>query len=152
MKFLIKTITKKYLNKKILLVLASLVCIGGIVLAIRDHVFASFTPQPETFTELYLNDNPSLPQQVSSYRLYAFSFTIHNLEGKTINYPYEVYLASSGQKSSIDKKTVTLPNSKSVTINELFSFNSGSASGSAEIVVNLLNKNQQVDFWVKGGK
>lgn len=114
---------------------------------VREQVALATTKKPETFTELYFENHLKLPSTIKIGEKYPFSFTIHNLEYKTMNYPYEVYIDTDGKRQNIEKKTVTLSHDNRVTINEEFSPISATRSA---VVVNLLNKNQEIRFWIEG--
>lgn len=80
-------------------------------------------PQEEPFTELFLNNHLDLPKQVEKGQAVLFSFTIHNLEGKTVKYPYVVYLQTDkGARISIAHNAVTLADKESKIINEEYTF------------------------------
>ena len=78
-------------------------------------------PHPESFTELYLDDytgmRQGMPTEIIPGTTIDFSFTVHNLEGKDIVYPYNVYLVDeigtttlkSGVITLADKATVSTP-------------------------------------------
>ena len=112
----------------------------------KDTITLATTVRPETFTELYVDDHLELPSIVKTNQPYYFEFTIHNLENKDMNYSYEVYLQSTKIKLPIDQKTVTIKNGRSKTIREGFQVNAPITK--SKIVVKLLNKNQEVDFWI----
>jgi hypothetical protein len=48
-------------------------------------------PRPERFTELYLENHSAIPQTVVPGQTVPFSFTVRNLEGEAMEYPYEIY-------------------------------------------------------------
>jgi hypothetical protein len=109
------------------------------------------TARSEPFTELYFEDYLHLPSTVTPKHLYSFQFTLHNLEDKDMEYPYEVY-AEVGQGKFIifDKGTVFVKKNEYITIQEKFAI--ASVFPRSEIVVNLINKNQQIDFWIEREK
>ena len=106
--------------------------------------------QPETFTELYFEDNLHLPSEVIPGHPYFFQFTLHNLEGKDMEYPYEVYIEVGQDKLIFDKGTVFVKENDYKTIQERFA--TSSVLPKSEIVVDLINKNQQIDFWIEEEK
>ncbi|MDO8741964.1 MAG: DUF1616 domain-containing protein [bacterium] len=80
-------------------------------------------PQAESFTELFLNNHLDLPKQVEKGQTVQFSFTIHNLEGKTMTYPYVVYLKTDGgYRIPIARNSVTLAHKESRLIKESYTF------------------------------
>lgn len=105
---------------------------------------------PETFTELYFDDNLQLPSQVIPKHLYIFQFTLHNLEGKDMDYPYEVYIQSGQDKKIFDQGTVLVKVNSYNTIQERFA--TSNILPKSQIVVVLINKNQQIDFWISGAR
>ncbi len=111
----------------------------GIVIVIVTLVIAR--PEPESFTELYFNDHQNLPKY--SQDSYNFSFTIHNLENKDINYKYQVLvddkIALFNTIEIKDKENITIP--VSIKIDKDFK--------KAKIQVLLPEKQQEIHFWVK---
>jgi hypothetical protein len=103
--------------------------------------------QAETFTELYFEDNLHLPSQVIPKRPYFFQFTLHNLEGKDMEYPYEVYIEVGQDKLLFDKGTLFVQENGYKTIQERFATTDILRKG--EIVVDLVNENQHIDFWIQ---
>ena len=104
--------------------------------------------QSETFTELYFEDYLQLPSEVIPEHPYFFQFTLHNLEGKDMEYSYEVYVEVGQDKLIFDEGTVFVKENDYKTIQERFA--STSVLPKSEIVVDLINKNQQIDFWIEG--
>jgi hypothetical protein len=102
-------------------------------------------PKPERFTELYFNNSETLPSSTTKDDPLSFSFTIHNEEGTSTVYPYTVYFQDpEGDKTTITKNTVTLPDNASTTIAISHVFKSTDEQGS--VVVDLTSLNQQIDF------
>jgi hypothetical protein len=114
---------------------------------VKEAVVLATTVKPETFTELYFEDHLSLPSKITYNRENKFKFTIHNLENKDMNYPYEVYIDVNGGKQVIDKKSIFIKNNESKTIDEDFTL--VLTIERVEVTVNLINKNQQIDFWME---
>jgi hypothetical protein len=111
--------------------------------------------QPDTtakfYTELYFEDYTRLPSKVTPQHQYFFKFTLHNLENKDMEYPYEMYaVLGQGKFVIFDKGTVLVKKNEYKTIQEGFDIDNTSLPRS-EIVVNLINKKQQIDFWIEGG-
>ena len=104
--------------------------------------------QSETFTELYFEDYLHLPYKVISRHPYFFQFTLHNLEGKDMDYSYEVYIKLGKVELIFDKGMIFVKEGDYETIQERFA--SASVLPKSEIVVYLKNKNQQIDFWIEG--
>ena len=159
----IKKVKSKKRNYKLivkveLLILALLFAVGlyqvyQYVPGVKEAVTLATTVKPETFTELYFENHLQLPANISYNQENKFAFTVHNLEYKTITYPYEVYIKCSdvgclGEKQIIDEGKITLKHDEYKTIPESFTLTT--PTGRIEVVTNLINKNQQIDFWASG--
>jgi hypothetical protein len=147
---------KKINSKLILRILLPLFIITSLVAGIfllvnyvpsvREAFILATTKKPETFTELYFEDHLTLPKEITLFKENNFKFTIHNLENKDMEYPYEVYIEVNGEKQSIDKNSVLIKNNEYKTITQTFIITTPIQR--AKIVVNLIDKNQQIDFWM----
>ena len=103
-------------------------------------------PEPENLTELYFENHNDLPKSITSGQKYEFTFTIHNLENKDMDYPYVVFLRTDEKKIILDEKSVNLKNGEFKMIKEEL----GSLKNSKmKITVELVNRNQQIDFWME---
>jgi hypothetical protein len=153
-----KKINWKLITRIELIILAVLFVIGAYriydtVPAVKEAVTLATTVQPETFTELYFENHTSLPSMIALNHENKFKFTVHNLEYKTMTYPYEVYVKCSdigcnGEKQIIDEGKITLKQNEYKTIPESFTLTL--PAGKMEVVANLINKNQAIDFWAYG--
>lgn len=103
-------------------------------------------PKDETFTELYLDKYPRFyAEEVFDGKKAAFSFVVHNLEGKDVKYKYRVYFDSvNGQTRVIDSGMITLKQNESKTKDEYYVFYNSHDFGN--IVVSLPELNQEVFF------
>ena len=111
--------------------------------AIANDVKLATSYQPETFTELYFDNHMVLPTVIDGGKIYGFSFTVHNVEAKDMEYSYIVYLQSDFQKVLLDQGNFTLKNDGIKTIQETF----GPLKNiKMKVTVVLVNKNQQIDF------
>lgn len=63
-----------------------------------------------------------------------------------MEYPYEVYIEVNREKQMIDKSSVLIKNNECITISEDFTITIPMQR--AKVVINLINKNQQIHFWV----
>ncbi len=145
-------------DKRIFLQVALVVACGvvisevGILLynafpSLRENVALATTVKPETFTELYFEDHLKLPQETTLEKTYSFKFTVHNLEYKDMDYPYEVYIASNSAKlMTIDKGTISLKHDQYQTVLERYVLEGKIKR--AKVVVDLPSKKQQIDFWI----
>ena len=150
-------VKNKKINSKLVLriglplfILACLV-IGIILLinyvpSVKEAFILATTKKPETFTELYFEDHLSLPKEITLFKENNFKFTIHNLENKDMEYPYEVYMDINGEKQSINKSSVLIKNNEYKTITQTFIITTQIQR--AKIVVNLIDKNQPIHFWM----
>ena len=114
--------------------------------SIKESFILAANPKPETFTELYFENPLSLPSKVNLSEENNFKFTIHNLENKDMEYSYEVYIDINGGKQVIDKSSVLIKNNgyKTITVN----FKITIPMQRFKVAVNLINKKQQIDFWM----
>lgn len=158
-----------------LLFLAVFVLILGLILFIsRGAIKAKLNdwkliPQPETFTELYLNDytslSKSLPGEITGGEKISFSFTIHNVENKEVLYPYTVYMigekvatstalvtptptTSTFATTTIKSGSVLLGSGASTTISQSYTFKKNNPPTQATFFVTLTEKNQSLHFFV----
>ena len=76
-----------------------------------------------------------------------FAFVIHNLETTDYQYVYDVYVNASGSRQVIDSGNVLVKNNRYYVKNE--SFKPIDTSGNQEVVIELINKQQSIDFWIE---
>ena len=135
---------------RLLVLVVWFIVIGFIVVdcvpSVKEALILATTVKPETFTELYFEDHLSLPNKVTLFKEDNFKFTIHNLENKDMEYPYEVYIDVNREKQMIDKNSVLIKNNEYKTISEDFTITI--TMQRVKVVVNLINKNQQIHFWM----
>lgn len=103
-------------------------------------------PQPETYTELYFDNNSKLPFYVKHKQQIKFSFTVHNLEYKPYAYPYNVYLDNNNKIYEINKGSFTLNQDQHKTISDSYTLTKSISR--AQIVINLTKNNQDIFFWI----
>src|SRR5579883_2869159 len=103
-------------------------------------------PKPETFTELYFNNNDTLPFEILPQKTYSFSFIIHNLENKPMTYQYSAYIQTYNNKIPLTKGTKSLYYDKFAKIP--ITFSTDSALLKSKVIVALVNKKQTISFWV----
>jgi len=141
---------KLIMRIRLLLLVVWCIVIGFLVVecvpSLKEALILATTVKPETFTELYFEDHLSLPNKVTLFKENNFKFTIHNLENKDMEYPYEVYMDINGEKQMIDKSSVLIKNNEYKTILEEFTITVPTQR--VKVVVNLINKNQQIHFWM----
>jgi hypothetical protein len=135
-----------------LIVIFAVVIFFGIGLQITSPAIASvlnkydLLPRPETFTELYFENHLNLPSKVEAGQTYTFSYTVHNVEYKNMMYPYSVYIQTSKSKIPVIKGSFNLPQDGKKTLQ--VSFIAPNVTGRSEVVVDLVNLNQAIDFWI----
>lgn len=115
--------------------------------SVKEALILATSVKPETFTELYFEDHLSLPNKVTLSKKNSFKFTIHNLENKDMEYPYEVYIDMNGEKKIIDTNSIFIKNTEYKTIPVDFTITTRIQR--AKVVVNLINKNQKIDFLIE---
>lgn len=134
----------------LLIIVASFFVLGIVVYRIpgvSESIALATTIKPETFTELYIENHTKLPRSTEINTARTFSFTIHNLEYKTMTYPYEVYIEDiDGNKAEILKDIVKLDHDQKKTIPVYYQLNIPLQR--AKVVVNLIGKKQQIHYWI----
>lgn len=117
----------------------------------NELIALDLIPKPETMTELYFASNANLPSTVTDNQTISFSFVIHNLEMSTYQYAYSISVDdTNGTKRIVDSGYVLVKNDQYYVKNE--KFNLTKALGRQEVVVELTNKQQSIDFWVGDSK
>jgi hypothetical protein len=148
------------LTKKQLFKLASLLMIGVTLVVGTLIIFnlnrasiynelenLDLVPKPEKLTELYFNDNANLPATAADNQVISFTFVIHNLETTDYQYVYEVSVnTAKGSRRIVDSGNVSVNNNQYYVKTE--KFNLLNSPGSQEVVVELTNKHQSIDFWI----
>lgn len=129
-----------------MIIVLSIFYISTIPSARETWVLAT-TVQPERFTELYFEDHLELPTRAIKDEEYEFKFTIHNLEYERMEYPYEVSADYDGQIQVFDKKKVTLDHDEYKTITVYFGL--VDQVEKVRMTVRLVNKNQDIGFWLR---
>lgn len=102
-------------------------------------------PKPEKLTELYFNDNAKLPNSAAGNQVISFAFVIHNLETTDYRYAFVVSVNANGTRHIVDSGNVLVKNSQYYVKNEQFELLN--SPGGQEVVVELTNKQQLIDFW-----
>ncbi len=107
-----------------------------------------FIPRPETFTELYFTEASSLPATIAKGDTVSFSFTIHNLEGHSMSYPYEVFVVPSSTTTTVmlTQGTSTLAFGERTNITVQLSF--AKSLNSSQVVIRLPESGKEIRFHV----
>ena len=142
------------LNKKITFILLtiglSVIAIISLITYKKDVVISELNsfkllPIPENYTELYFENAQSLPSKAIKGVPAVFDFTIHNVEHKTVTYPYSVYFEyASGHREVFITDYITLEQNGHATIHISHVFMNSDLHG--KVVVELTSKNQTIDF------
>lgn len=106
---------------------------------------APVTPTSENLTELYFYNYQNLPKIERMNQYINFSFLIHNLENRKMNYSYEVSLSDNTGRHVMDDKTISLENNQSRIISESFR---STTSSHAAVMVLIPKQNQSISFWI----
>jgi hypothetical protein len=102
------------------------------------------TPRHEQFTELYFYNIVPLLKTRGDAETH-FSFTIHNLEGREVDYRYRIFLGSStAQQHLLDSGTIHLDDQTATTA--IKTFHLSDLKGDETIVVTLPDFEQQIHF------
>jgi hypothetical protein len=99
------------------LVAAALAALSLTVPEVRHQVALSFTHQPDTFTELWLESEPTVATDDRGGATASLRFTIANHEARTMDYPWTVTVdhgavtarAATGTSAVDDDGRITVP-------------------------------------------
>jgi hypothetical protein len=147
-------LTSKQLFKLASLLIGVTLVVVGLLIFINlnrasvdnELVTLDLVPKPEKLTELYFNDNAKLPSSATSNQVISFAFVIHNLETTDYQYAYDVSVNANGTRQIVDSGNVLVKNNQYYVKDE--KFNLMNSLGRQEVVVELTNKRQSIDFWI----
>lgn len=105
-------------------------------------------PQPEHFSELYFTSPDTLPTTYLPGRSQHVFFTVHNMEYRTTNYPYQIIQTSQdGQQLEVlASGTFTLAQNQSHT--QQLTITPIDLGTRSKITVELINQPQSISYWV----
>lgn len=103
-------------------------------------------PRRETYTELYFPDASLLPRSIKQGDEVVLQFTVHNLEGRTMDYPYQVFIRESGTTTQLIDGTTAMGDGESKTISAKLSF--ARSVGDAIILVRLPKSEKEIRFHI----
>lgn len=134
------------------LLLLILFSIGLYILANSDpywhkQIQLATVRNPETLTELYFENHTQLPNFVELDRDYSYAFTIHNLEGKDLRYPYKIYIDTGEKQLPLASGSAFIKDGGSKTIQQTLLQHT--QKGRVKVVVLLPDQHQQIDFWIQ---
>jgi len=113
----------------------------------NELVTLDLIPKPEKFTELYFNDSANLPNSATNNQVISFAFVIHNLEATDYLYVYVVSVNANGTRQVVDSGSVLVKNNQYYVKDE--KINLMNSPGRQEVVVELTNIRQSIDFWIE---
>ena len=140
--------------------------------SVQEAITLATTKKPETFTELYFENHLTLPAKIKPKETYNFTFTIHNLENRDMDYSYRIYKEIPDQKITVDEgKFAGIDKGYSYSIyQDIASIKTTLEEGKVsvkkdgyislektigplelfrtKIVVNLVDQNQLISFWM----
>ena len=145
-----KNIKSKVIRVVLLITVVCLFAVGVFQLvkynSVKKAIILATTREPQTFTELYFENHLSLPGKITLFKENNFKFTIHNLENKDMEYPYEVYIDTNGEKQIISTDSVLIEDNGYKTISVVFTITIQIPR--SRVVINLIDKNEQINFWI----
>lgn len=126
--------------------------------AVRQLNAWKLLPQPERLSELYYENHTELPTSYAPGKPQTYSFTVHNLEGRNVDYSYTVT-----QQSQDGETTLTLAEGSFVVADNAWhtqnvTVTPQDAGARSQIITNLripssgnqsAFSNQSIHFWVK---
>ena len=153
----IKKSMKNLINKKFLKLASLLLGLGLTVVIIillslnstavyNELVALDLLPKPEKLTELYFEDSAHLPASATGSGAISFTFVIHNLETTDYRYVYDIVIIANGRRHVVDGGNALVKNNRSYVKKEEFSLLN--SPGRQDVVVELVNLRQSIDFWV----
>jgi hypothetical protein len=152
-KVILMHVTMKQVFKQAPLLIGVAIVVGTLVffnmnkaLVYNELMALDLIPKPEKLTELYFTNGANLPTSPTNNQVISFTFVIHNLETTDYQYDYDVIVEANGKKSTIDRGQLFIKNNQYYARSEKFKFKK--INGSQEVIVELTNKRQSVDFWL----
>ena len=145
-------VTSKQFFKIATLLVGAILVVGMLILfnlnsssVYNELVTLDLVPKPEMLTELYFSNNANLPDHATSNQVVDFSFVIHNLETTDYQYTYDVSVNANGTRHIVDSGIVLVKNNQYYVKNE--KFNLMNSPGRQDVIVELTNIRQSIDFW-----
>lgn len=114
-----------------------------------DWLIQAITPREETFTELYFEDHLKLPKKLNAGEPFQVAFTIHNLEGKYMDYPVKIFALNDAEPPELTElldTSVSLDSKASRTVQVQLVLPQ-SAVPREKVVIELVNLDQSIHFW-----
>jgi hypothetical protein len=132
----------------------AILCVFILAYVLRAQIYAELDalkiiPEPEHYTELYLNNSEALPKTIVAKQIVPFSFSLHNVMGQSEQYRYRVYgVLAQGKSIAIANGSVILNSGASTTITEVYLFPAKNIASSTPITIfiSLPDFNQDLHF------
>ena len=145
-------LTGKLLFKRVS-VLIGVLALGGTLIFFTIHKASLYNelftldliPRAESFTELYFNQNTTLPGAATGNQDIRFAFVIHNLETTDMHYFYAILVIAHGRRHIVDIGNVRVETNHYYIKNEQIRLIK--SPGRQDVIVELVNKRQSIDFW-----
>lgn len=132
----------------LLVIILFIVLVNWLIDTTPDFYNATL-PRNQAYTELAFDNVNDLPSKISSGNQVKFAFMIHNVEGKTISYPYAITLESGNVNKTLKTGTTILASNNAVSISENLSIQSSNQR--QEVVITLINLKQSIGLWLEAG-
>ncbi len=122
---------------------------GGVIVAIFIIALMQIPIGIEPLTEVYFENHTSLPGNIFLNRNYNFTFTVHNLEYREMNYAYDMNIEYGNKSGTVNSGSFVLENNGSISFTKSFSFTEPFNRAKIQTVVKKDN-NETIDihFWV----
>lgn len=114
-----------------------------------DWFIQAVTPREETFTELYFDDHLNLPKKLYRGIPFQVAFTIHNLEGKNMDYPVKIFALSDSEPPELTQildTSVSVDKNITKTVRVQLTLPETSAPRE-KVVIELVDLDQSIHFW-----
>ncbi|OGM23015.1 hypothetical protein A2961_01305 [Candidatus Woesebacteria bacterium RIFCSPLOWO2_01_FULL_39_21] len=131
------------------IVILFVILVGALlsIKATKEILIPNLKRQREPLTELYFSNHLNIPKQIEKGKPYSFEFTTRNLEYKDTNYVYEILVSENEGMSLIEKGEFILTHGETKSVPEEFLI--PESFGRAKITVSLVNKDQEISFWIE---
>lgn len=113
---------------------------------IRQDFPLAISRQPENLTELFFDNSERIPSSAKAGQHVSITFKINNLEAKDMSYRYKTSVKSDNTENLLNESKIDIKDGQSKSITQ--DFVAPLATGRAEFVVLLVEKNQSIHFWV----
>ena len=143
------TVSKPKAIALVAIVIIVTLVIGGYHFRNSKVFVDATTHQPERYTELYFNNPTHLPTAIGIGQQLSVGFVTHNLEARSMTYPYTLALMTDNGKILVEKQAdFTLPSGNTKTTTNTISVPI-SYQGKAEVQVAFTKLNQSIDYWIE---